>query len=265
MKVIYLMTHLLPTITRILARHPAPNFADGITTADLGIPDYDNAIKQYQEYIQALRDCNLELTLLPTDDRFPDGHFVEDPVVIFHDIAFMCRSGAEARQGEGESLKPHLSDLRVIDLPADARIDGGDVLICADRVLVGLSERTNQAGVDALRRAFQTVKSDVRVDAVPFSGLLHLKSGLTELAPNVLIHDPALITDYNLDWATVITLPANEGYAADVMPINDTLFIAKGYPSAVKVATAYYEKIVELDMSEFQKMDGGLTCMSLRY
>lgn len=259
------MTHLLPTVTRILARRPAPNFADGITTANLGKPNYDNAIQQYDAYIQALRDCNLELTLLPTDDRYPDGHFVEDPVVIFHDVAFMCRSGAEARQGEGESLKPHLSDLRIIEPEADARIDGGDVLICADRVLVGLSERTNQAGVDALCHAFQTVKSDIRVDAVPFEGVLHLKSGLTELAPNVLIHDPALITDYNLDWATVITLPADEGYAADVMPLNDTLFIAKGYPTAYQVATDYYDKVVELDMSEFQKMDGGLTCLSLRY
>ena len=259
------MTHLLPPFTRILARRPAPNFAEGITTANLGKPDYDKAIQQYDTYIQALRDCNLELTLLPTDDRFPDGHFVEDPVVIFHDVAFMCRSGAEARQGEGESLKPYLADLRIIEPPSNARIDGGDVLICADRILVGLSERTNQAGVDDLRRALQTVKSDIRVDAVPFEGVLHLKSGLTELAPNVLIHDPTLKTEYDLSWATVITLPAHEGYAADVMPVNDTLFIAKGYPAAVKASRAYYEKIVELDMSEFQRMDGGLTCMSLRF
>lgn len=259
------MPHLLPAFTRILARRPAPNFADGITTANLGKPDYDNAVQQYDTYIQALRDCNLEVTVLPTDDRFPDGHFVEDPVVIFHDVAFMCRSGAEARQGEGESLKPYLSDLRIIEPPADARIDGGDVLICGDRVLVGLSERTNQAGVDALRQAFQTVKADIKVEAVPFDGVLHLKSGLTELAPNVLIHDPALTTDYNLDWTTVITLPATEGYAADVMPVNDTLFIAKGYPAAYQVSKAYYETVVELDMSEFQKMDGGLTCLSLRF
>lgn len=260
------MTHLLPTITRILARRPASNFADGITTSShLGTPDYETALQQYDTYIQALRDLGLEVTVLPADDRYPDGHFVEDPCVIFHDVAFMCRSGAESRAEEGDSLKPHLSDLRIIDPAEDARIDGGDVLICADRILVGLSERTNQAGVEALRRAFQTVKPDLRVDAVNFEGVLHLKSGLTELAPNVLIHDPALTTDADLSWATVITLPADEGYAADVMPVNDTLFIADGYPSAVQAARAYYDNIVELDMSEFQKMDGGLTCLSLRY
>ena len=260
------MTHLLSKFTRILARRPAPNFADGITmSSHLGTPNYDNALKQYEAYIQALRDCNLDVTVLPADERLPDGHFVEDPVVIFHDVAFMCRSGAKARAHEGESLKPHLSDLRIIEPPADARIDGGDVLICADRILVGLSERTNQAGVDALCRAFQTVKPDLRVEAVPFEGVLHLKSGLTELAPNVLIHDPALKTDYDMSWATVITLPAEEGYAADAMPINDTLFIAKGYPTAYQTAKQYYDTVIELDMSEFQKMDGGLTCMSLRY
>ncbi len=260
------MSHLLPTFTRILARRPAENFADGITmSSHLGKPDYDNAIKQYETYIQALRDLNLEVLVLPSDSRYPDGHFVEDPCVIFHDVAFMCRSGAEARAEEGESLKPSLSDLRIIDPDDDAQIDGGDVLICADRVLVGLSERTNMAGVDAMRRAFQTAKPDVLVEAIEFEGVLHLKSGLTELAPNVLIHDPALKTSADLSWATVITLPASEGYAADVMPVNDTLFLAKGYPSASKVARAFYDNVIELDMSEFQKMDGGLTCLSLRY
>lgn len=260
------MSHLLPTFTRILARRPASNFADGITmSSHLGKPDYDNALKQYDTYIQSLQDLNLEVLVVPSDDRYPDGHFVEDPCVIFRDVAFMCRSGAKARAEEGESLKPYLSDLRVIDPPDGAYIDGGDVLICADRVLVGLSERTNEAGVDALRQAFQTAEPNILVEAVHFEGVLHLKSGLTELAPNVLIHDPALTTSANLSWATVITLPATEGYAADVMPVNDALFLAKGYPSALKVVQAFYDTVIELDMSEFQKMDGGLTCLSLRY
>ena len=82
--------------------------------------------------------------------------------------------------------------------------------ICADRVLVGISERTTIAGTECLKKALQTVKADIRVDFVEFDGVLHLKSGLTELAPNVLIHDPQLKTDYALDWADVITLPTEE-------------------------------------------------------
>ena len=260
------MTGLLPPFTRALLRRPAPNFADGITAArHLGAPDYDLALRQYDTYLQALRDCGLAVRVLPADDRFPDGHFVEDPYVIFRELAFHCRSGAPSRQGEGDSLKPHLSDLRLVEAPADAQIDGGDVLVCADRVLVGISERTNRAGFEALRSALRTVMAGVRVDPVPFSGVLHLKSGLTELAPGVLIHDPSLLTDYDLSWARVITLPPDEGYAADVMPVNGTVFVAAHCLAAYAAADKYCEQVKTLDLSEFVKMDGGLTCLSLRY
>lgn len=260
------MAHLLPVFTRILARRPAPNFADGITTSShLGKPDTSLALQQHDAYLEALRACGLAVTVAPHDTRYPDGHFVEDPVVIFRDMAFLCRSGAQVRRGEGESLKPYLAGLRFIEADEGALIDGGDVLFCADRVLVGVSERTNMAGVDSLRRALQTVEPDIRVEAVPFTGVLHLKTGFTELAPSVFLRDPALITDVTFDWADVITLPVEEGYAADVMPINDTLLIVEGFPTALAVAKRYWQKVVTLEMSEFRKMDGGLTCLSLRW
>lgn len=258
--------HLLPNITRILSRRPTSNFTDGLTTQDLGQPDVDLAMQQYENYLDALRNMGLDVTVLDADERYPDGHFVEDPMIIFHDLAFVCKSGATERQGESEGLIPHFSDLRVIEISGeDAFMDGGDVLICADRVLVGISDRTTLAGAEALKRALQTVKPDIRVDYVAFEGVLHLKSGLTELAPGVLIHDPALKTDYDLSWSEVVTLPAEQGYAADVMPVNDTLFLAEGYPAALEAAKKHYDNIITLDMREFQKMDGGLTCLSLRY
>ena len=258
--------HLLPAFSRALMRRPAPNFVDGLTSsAHLGAPDFELALWQHEAYAQALRDCGLEVTVLPADERFPDGHFVEDPFVIFRDLAFHCRSGARARRGEGESLKPYLSHLRIVEPPPDACIDGGDVLFCADRVLVGISARSNCAGFAALRNALRRVKADIRVDPVPFYGLLHLKSGLTELAPNVLIRDPALQTDYDLAWAEVVELPPEEGYAADMMPVNNTLFIAANCPRAYEAAARHCKRVVTLDLSEFVKMDGGLTCLSLRY
>ena len=260
------MAHLLAPFTRALMRRPAPNFADGVTgSSHLGTPDYGRAMHQYDTYIQALRDCGLAVTVLPADRRFPDGHFVEDPFVIYRDMAFHCRSGEASRRDEGESIKPHITGLRIVEPPPAARIDGGDVLFCADRVLVGISQRTTYAGFSALREAMQSVRSDIRVDPLPFSGVLHLKSGLTELAPGVLICDPALETNHDLSWAEVVNLPPEEGYAADVMPVNDTLFIADGCPEAYRAATRYCERVVALDMSEFVKMDGGLTCLSLRY
>ena len=257
---------LLPPFTRALMRQPARNFAAGLTTATrLDPPDFALALRQHETYAQALRDCGLDVEVLPADERFPDGHFVEDPFVIFGDLAFHCRSGAPSRQGEGESLKAHLSPLRIVEPPRDARIDGGDVLFCADRVLVGISARTNRAGFLSLRNALRTVKADIRVDPVAFAGVLHLKSGLTELAPQVLIRDPALQTAYDLTWAEVIDLPPEEGFAADVMPVNETLFVAANCPRAYEAAAKVCLRVISLDLSEFVKMDGGLTCLSLRF
>lgn len=260
------MSRLLPPFTRALMRRPAANFAEGLTTSShLGAPDLALALRQYEAYVQALRDCGLIVTVAPADDRFPDGHFVEDPFVIFRDLAFHCRSGAPSRRDEGESLKPYLAPQRIIEPPPAARLDGGDVLFCADRVLVGIGERSNRAGFEALRAALKSLQRDIRVDPVPFRGGLHLKSGLTELAPNVLIRDPALRTEYDLTWAKVIDLPAAEGYAADVMPVNDTVFIAANCPRATEAAARHCAQVAALDLSEFVKMDGGLTCLSLRY
>ncbi len=260
------MPHLLPPFTRAVLRRPAANFAAGITSAaHLGAPDFKRALRQYESYIEALRGCGLELTLLPADERFPDGHFVEDAFVIFRDIALRCRSGAPARQGEGDGIAPALKPLRLLELPPAARLDGGDVLFCADRVLVGISQRSNQAGYQALRAALQTRMPAISVDAVPFAGVLHLKSGLTELAPGTLIRDPALKTAYDLSWARVITLPPAEGFAADVLPINDTVFVAAGCPTALAAAREVCPQVETLDLSEFVKMDGGLTCLSLRW
>ena len=258
--------HLLPPFTRALCRRPARNFAAGITdSAHLGAPDYELAMRQYETYLQTLRDCGLQVTVLPPDERYPDGHFVEDPFVIFRDLAFQCRSAAPERQNEGDSLAPHLSHLRIVKPPADARIDGGDVLICADRVLVGISQRTSMAGCEALKAALQSAQPDIRVDAVPMRGMLHLKSGLTEIAPGVLFHCPLLEIDYDLSWARAISLPLEEAHAADAMPLNDALVIAAGCPTALAAANAVCKRVIPLDMSEFVKMDGGLTCLSLRY
>jgi dimethylargininase len=144
-------------------------------------------------------------------------------------------------------------------------LDGGDVLMCADRVLIGLSARTNCEGAEQLQQALQSYESSLKVDCLPFTGVLHLKSGLTELAPGVLLLSPQLKTDYRFVFAEVVQLPLAESYAADVLPINDAVIIPAGYPTVLHHAQRHYTHIFELTMSEFQKMDGGLTCLSLLF
>lgn len=258
---------ILPQFTRALTRQPAATAAQGITTsAHLGAPDLTKMAQQYTVYLDALRTCGLDVITLPPDERFPDGHFVEDPVVIFREMAFISRPGAAARRGEETALAVNLSHLRRIYLTGEeATLDGGDVLFCADRVLIGLSERTNAAGAGQLAAALRTVQPDLGVETVAFSGVLHLKTGVTELAPGLLVLSPFLHTDHDFSFARTVTLPAGEAYAADVLPVNDTLIIPAGFPTVAELASRHYTQVMALEMSEFEKMDGGLTCLSLRY
>jgi dimethylargininase len=257
----------LPTITRILARRPASTLAGGLTTqTNLGTPDVARTLQQYDAYIDALRACQLDVVVLPPDERFPDGHFVEDAAIIFRDIAFLCRSGAPSRAGEAEEIAKHLTHLQHVTIQGDeGLLDGGDVLFCADRVLIGLSDRTNREGAEQLRSALRDVQADLRVDIVSFGGMLHLKSGLNELAPGVMVLAPAMRLDYDLGFAETVILPPAETYAANLVPINDTLFIAAGFPAILALAEKWYANIIALEMTEFEKMDGGLSCLSLRY
>jgi dimethylargininase len=253
------------SFNRALMRTPAPNFGDGLTTQQLGAPDYALALQQYRDYADTLRACGLDVTVLPADTAYPDGHFVEDVAVIYRDLAVITRPGAPSRQGEVSAIAEHLSSKHRVYLDDDATLEGGDVLFCADRLLVGLSKRTNRAGADRLRMALQEAEPGLRVDFVPFSGVLHLKTGLTELAPGVLVRSPEITTDYAFDFAETYLLPAVESYAADVLPVNDAVLIPTGHPVVADLASRYYTKVYTLEMSEFQKMDGGLTCLSLRY
>lgn len=254
-------------ITRALLRRPAATLTDGITGhPQFGAPDVDLCLRQFDAYAGALRNLGLDLTILPADDRFPDGHYVEDTAVIFRDMAFITRPGSAARAQEVASIAENLRDLHQVHMRDDeSQLEGGDVLFCADRVLIGIAGRTNIAGAEELAAALRTVQPDLRVDFVPFAGVLHLKSGLTELAPGILVHDPAMKMDYDFGLAEVVTLPPEEGYAGCILPVNEAVIIPAGYPTVQKVAEQHAANVIALEMSEFRKMDGGLTCLSLRY
>lgn len=258
---------LLKPFTRALVRRPAPTFAEGITTRSaLGVPTYAETLAQHDAYIEALREAGLEVTILEPDPQYPDGHFVEDPAVIFGDIAFICRPATVKRRGEEVAIAEALSHLTRVYAAGDATIEGGDVLFCRDRVLIGISRRTNRLGAEQLKNAIREHLGDVRVDFVPFTGVLHLKTGLTELTPGVLLHDPMMRFDTDIKFAELHTLQPQQGYAASVLPINNnTVIIADGFPTVRELAEKYYPHVVALPMSEIEKMDGGLTCLSLRY
>jgi dimethylargininase len=251
--------------THAIIRTPLDNLGDGLTTQDLGAPDFRLALEQYNTYVETLKVCGLDVTTLPGDPAYPDGHFVEDAAVIYGKLAVITQPGAPERFGETKAIAEVLKDKHPVHMTGEARLDGGDVLLCADRVLIGVGKRTNLAGAEQLRNALQSYDSTIKVDFVPFDGMLHLKSGVTELAPGVLLLSPELKTDFQFDFGESHVVPIAESYAANVLPINDAILIIAGYPTVGELAARYCTQVCALDMTEFQKMDGSLTCLSLRF
>ncbi len=252
--------------THALARRPARSLGDGLTTQALGAPDIDLALKQHDAYCAALAALGVEVIVLDADERHPDSCFVEDPAVIHDGVAVVTRPGARSRRAEIRGMREHLRELMpVVELgdDDDARLEGGDVLFCGNLVLVGQSQRTNVTGVTALTARLREIDPDLEVRGVPLSGVLHLKTGMTALSDTLLLRDPACVVTDRFDFAQTILLPREQGYAANVLPVNDGVLIATGFPRVAALAREHWSQVIELDMSEFHKMDGSLTCLSL--
>lgn len=253
------------TFTHALIRVPTANMGDGVTTQQLGAPDFDLALTQHAAYCEALRWCGLKITTLPGDATYPDGCFVEDAAVIFEDLVVITQPGDLSRRGETIAIQQAFSDRPLVQLQGEELLDGGDVLFCADRILIGLSERTNRQGAQRLKNALQDYDASLRVDFVPVGGVLHLKSGITELVPGVIIRTPEFVTDYVIDFAEVFMTPENEKLGGHVLPINDAVLLHAGNPTVQELAHRHYQRVIEVPLSEYEKMDGGITCLSLRY
>ncbi len=254
--------------TRALLRAPGENFAAGITTSAEGPPVLARALEQHRRYAAALESCGLRTTLLPADPRYPDGTFVEDTAIVTAGGALVTRPGAAARAGETEiiaaALAQHYPRLGRIEPPGT--LDGGDVCETDSGVLVGVTARTNEAGARQLAAwlsdfGVRTTLVDIR--AVP--GLLHLKTGISYLGEGRLAVQATLprlpaLADYE-----IVEVGADEAYAANCIRVNRRVLVAAGYPRfADALARLGYDPL-PLEMSEFRKMDGGLSCLSLRF
>lgn len=248
--------------THAIARIPSENFAEGITTADLGKPDVERMLSQHTAYVDCLRSLGVEVLVLEALPAFPDAHFVEDTAVVLPEVAIIARSGAEARRGEEQAMAGVLARFRPIQsIKSPATLDGGDVLQIGRNLYIGLSERTNQAGFQQFN-AIVTPFGYTCI-AVPVAEGLHLKSSVSAIDDNTLLitsdfaHRPEF-TPYNK-----IILDDNEKYAANALNINGVLLIPAGFRQ-VCCHLKQQHTVIELAMSESEKMDGGLSCLSLR-
>lgn len=250
-----------------IVREPGENLVLGLTRVDLGKPDIALALAQHARYCAALEQCGLTVTRLPSDARFPDATFVEDTAVILADATMLCRPGAPSRRGETAAIR---NALRACGMPVDAitapgTLDGGDVCEAGNAFFIGISERTDADAATELSnwlgaRGYRCTAIDIR--GMP--SILHLKSGIAWLGGNTLLMIEELAAHPAFDGFERIVVDRDEAYAANAVRVNDHVLIAGGHPRLDARLQALDYRVIALDMSEFARLDGGLSCLSLR-
>lgn len=247
-----------------ITRKPGENFAEGLTSVRNEKPDYKKIILQHDEYVRALRSLGVEVVVLDPLPDFPDSYFVEDTAVVFPEAAVITNPGAEARKGEEDGIELVLArfkDTRRILHPGT--VDGGDVLQAERHFFIGISERTNEDGAIQLGNILQD--HGYTWEKVSVGDGLHLKSGVNYLGNNTMLLTEAFDTPGIFSGYKRIILDKDEEYAGNTLLVNSHLLTPSGFPkTAEKLKNAGF-KILEIDVSEVRKMDGGLTCMSLRF
>ena len=250
---------------KAIVRKPCKNLVHGLTSVNLGKPDYGLALKQHQKYIEALEECGLNVIVLDADENYPDSTFVEDTALLTPHCAIITNPGAPSRNGEVTKmqrvLEKQFSNLEYIKAPGT--LEAGDIMMANKHFYIGLSERTNRDGANQLINILK--KYNLTGSALNVENTLHLKSGVSYLENNNLLSVAGFSSKQEFQKFNVITVDDDESYAANSLWINDKVLVPKGYPKTKeKIEKAGYITI-DIDVSEFRKLDGGLSCLSLRF
>ncbi len=250
--------------THAITRTPGLSFTRGLTTADLGVPEYDLMCRQHRAYIETLENLGLAVENLPAEEAYPDAHFVEDTAVVTPDVAIITNPGAPARKGEEKSIALALARHRPLEyIQPPGTVDGGDVLMVGRHFFIGISDRTNAEGAAQLGRILERYGNTWVT--VPVGAGLHFKSSVNIVGEETLLLTEDFAGHEALaDYQQIILSPGEE-YAGNTLLVNDTLIMPANFPRTREQLERTGRTVLELDTSETRKMDGGLTCLSLRF
>lgn len=251
-----------------IVRRPGPSVCEGITSApELGRPDYEKALRQHDAYIEALRRCGMEVTVLDALDEFPDSCFVEDTAVLTPNCAIISNPGAPTRQKESghmvDVIKRFYPEDRIEYITAPGTMEGGDVMMVGSHFYIGLSARTNEEGCRQFLAAL--ARHGHTGSVVPLEKVLHLKTGLAYLENNNLLVAGEFCGKEEFARFHKIQIPPQESYSANCIWVNGTVLAPAGYPATKAAIEEAGYPVIEVDTSEFRKIDGGLSCLSLRF
>ncbi|MDF7777330.1 arginine deiminase family protein [Sphingomonas sp. AOB5] len=251
--------------THAILRTPGRSVVGGLHAGGGPRPDYDAVLREHAAYADALRAAGLTIDILDPIEAFPDSIFVEDPALVFGEGAILLNPGADTRRGEVEEIAPalhrHFGDLHRV---TEGYADGGDVMVTPDRVLIGLSARTDAVGAQALVEVLGRLGRKAEVVDPPREAL-HLKTIATLIDEETILTTPAGAASGLFAGFRTIVLDADEAPAANALRINETLLLSDGFPRIAERLDREGYRLKLLDTAHVARIDAGLSCMSLRW
>ncbi|WP_306005776.1 dimethylarginine dimethylaminohydrolase family protein [Aquicoccus porphyridii] len=260
------MTDPTYEFSRAITRQPAASAVDGLRAHDIGAPDLSQLQADHDAYVSALRATGAEVTVLPSLNEYPDAMFVEDTALCLPQGAVVMRPGAPSRLGEVAEMEPaltgHFKDIRRIDGPGF--IEGGDILVTGREILVGRSARTDAAGVAELAGIVSDWGHRLREVDTP-GDILHFKTDCSLLDAETILTTKRLAASGCFEGYRLIYTAQGEEAAANTIRFNDVVLMPGGFPRTAEQLDQAGYKVVEINNSECAKLDGGMSCLSLRF
>jgi dimethylargininase len=261
------MTDATFRFTHAITRRPAASVVAGLRAVDTGAPDLARMLAHHDAYIAALRSTGAAVIELDALAAYPDAVFVEDTALCLPEAAIIMRPGAPSRLGETAEMAPHLKALygKVLSISnPDSFIEGGDILVTEREILVGRSARTNAAGIAELASLVGPLGYTLREVHTP-PGVLHFKTDCSLLAGTTILATPRLAASGCFAGYTVVHTGEGEEAAANAIRFNDIVVMAEGFPKTREAVMRAGFEVREIGNSECAKLDGGMSCLSLRF
>jgi dimethylargininase len=252
--------------THAIVRKPGVSVVSGLRAGDGPDPDYAALLGEHDAYVAALRGLGLEVEILPPAEACPDSIFVEDPALVFSEGAIVLNLAARSRAGEAVLIAPVLENSfeRVLRMQGPGHADGGDVLVLPDRVLIGLSGRTDREGAEELIGLLAQLGKKAEIAETP-SGVLHFKTGCSLIDEGTVFALPQMADSPAFTGLRVVPVPEGETKAANKLRIRDAALVSEGFPKSREIIESFGIKTIALKTEQIGLIDAGLSCMSLRW
>ena len=251
--------------THAVIRQPSKTIIKGLRAVDIGSPDYAQMMSDHEDYKKALIFAGVEVISLNALDKFPDGQFVEDTALCLPEAVILMRPGAPSRLGEVCEIEPQLRDLfkAVYEIEKPGHIEGGDILVTGKEILVGRSARTNENGVSQLSEIVTPLGYVMREVFTP-PEILHFKTDCSLLGPDEILSTKRLQNSGCFDGYKVVNVADGEEASANAIRVNDYVIMPAGFPNTKAALEDHSYKVKAINNSECAKLDGGMSCLSLR-